>query len=431
MTKLSTLSTASLNEQGGVEYSLSKIDNEPHSASLPKKCFVGESVSQRLAQAHESQYPLYCLSKPLLNVLSDLPSQIEQLESVEILRSWLIHEITLFSQLCEQLNIPWRKMTIARYCLCTALDEAIHTTEWGINSGWSQQNLLNYFEEDNDGGNKFFLLAGRLAMNPSDYAEVLILMLHILNLGFEGRYSIQQDGQQQLTDIRQQLYSLLVPYMGSTENSIYTDYRPLNLPRQRGKFISLRGSALLSLIAIVVVYGAYRLQQHYGLSQLSYTASQLSGHLTLTPSRRTVVTLPDLLKTDIEQGRITIERVEQGYHLRLVDSEMFASGSAKLLPRHYSVIERIGQATKRLNGQVKLIGHSDSQPISYLKKTSNQQLSLQRAEEVARIFYRYGFTDSQIQRVGAGEHQPLTANLNIGQRNQNRRVEFFITLQGN
>ncbi|MBT0729782.1 type IVB secretion system protein IcmH/DotU [Rosenbergiella nectarea] len=428
MTKLETFSTTSLNEQGSAEYSLNTIDSELQSASLPKKHFVGESVAQRLSQARDNQHPLYCLAKPLLNVLSDIPLRVEHIDSVDILRSWLIYEVTLFSQLCEQLNIPWRKMTIARYCLCTALDEAIHTTEWGMSSGWSQQNLLNYFEEDNDGGNKFFLLAGRLAMNPTDYKDVLILMLHILNLGFEGRYSIQQDGKQQLTQIRQQLYTLLMPYLAGTKTAVFTDYRPPEWPIERGKFVSLRGGALLSLMLVAATYGAYRLQLNYRLSQLTHTAMQLSHHLSLAPMQHSVMTLPILLKTDIEQGRLTIEQVAEGYHVKVVDSAMFASGSTQLLAHHYSVIERIAQATQQLGGVVTLIGHSDSQPIRSKKNTSNQQLSLQRADEVARIFYRYGFTDSQLQRVGAGEHQPLTANLNLAQRNQNRRVEFFITL---
>ena len=424
MTTLETLSTTSLNEQASAGRSLNKSDHEQKSASLPQKHFVGESMSQRLSKARDNQYPLYYLAKPLLNVLSDIPLRIEHSESVDILRSWLMYEVTLFSQLCEQLNIPWRKMTIARYCLCTALDEAIHTTEWGISSGWSQQNLLNYFEEDNDGGNKFFLLAGRLAMNPTDYSDVLRLMLHILNLGFEGRYSIQQEGKQQLTQIRQQLYSLLTPYLGAIDTAVSTDYRPLVLPIERSKFMSLRGSALLSLILVVTTYGVYRLQLNYGLSQLTHTATQLSSHLSLTPMQYSVMTLPLLLKTDIEQGILTIDKGGEGYHVKLVDSAMFASGNTKLLLHHHAVIERIAQATQQLGGTVTVIGHSDSQPIRIKKNTTNQQLSLQRADEVARIFYRYGFTASQIQRVGAGEHQPLIAN----QRNQNRRVEFFITL---
>lgn len=426
MTKLESLSTASLNTSGRVTTTLDTIDNGIENITLTKRHFIGETVSQRLAQVQTSQFPLYRLAKPLLNVLSELPSKIDPLTPVETLRSWLIYEVTLFSQLCEQVNIPWRKMTIVRYCLCTAMDEAIHTTEWGIKSGWSQQNLLNYFEEDNDGGNKFFLLAGRLAMNPTEYADVLRVMLHCLNLGFEGRYSIQQEGKQQLTQIRQQLYRLLEPYL-EPPTTLFTDSPRLAQPTQLRQRLSRRGASLLSLLFVMGLYTAYRLPLDYRLSQLTNTALRLSDHQQWQPIQQAALTLPQLLKTDIEQGKLTVERLTQGDLVKVVDSAMFASGSAKLLAQHHALIARLAQAVKTLDGKVTLIGHSDSQPIKSQKNTSNQQLSLQRAEEVAQIFYHHGFTDSQLQPVGAGERQPLTANLNAAQRNQNRRVEFFIT----
>jgi len=427
MTKLETLSHASLNASDNIKTSLETVDNGLENVTLTTKHFIGEAVSQRLAQVQASQYPLYSLAKPLLNVLSELPSQIDPLTSVETLRSWLIYEVTLFSQLCEQLNIPWRKMVIVRYCLCTALDEAIHTTEWGINSGWSQQNLLNHFEEDNDGGNKFFLLAGRLAMNPAEYTDVLRVMLHSLNLGFEGRYSIQQEGKHQLTQIRQQLYKLLEPYLEYPTPPLCTDSPRFAQSTQLRQRLSRRGAGLLSLVLVMGLYGAYRLPLDYRLSQLTTTALHLTDHLQWPPMQQAVLTLPQLLKTDIEQGKLTVERLTQGDLVKLVDSAMFASGSAKLFTHHDALIVRLAQAVKALNGKVTLIGHSDSQPIKSLKNTSNQQLSLQRAEHVAQIFYRHGFTNSQLQPVGVGERQPLTANFNATQRNQNRRVEFFIT----
>ena len=428
MTKLAALSTTSLTESTSEQALPNKADSDLNSLPFLKKQFIGESIAQRLAHAQATQHPLFSLAKPLLNVLSDIPSRIEQLESVEILRSWLIYELTLFSQLCEQLSIPWRKMTITRYCLCTALDEAIHTTEWGIASGWSQQNLLNYFEEDNDGGNKFFLLAGRLAMDPREYAEVLRVMLHSLNLGFEGRYSIQPEGNQHLTQIRHQLYTLLQPYTAPAQTTVWSAYSPPVLPKRR-TFISLRGAALLCLALVTTVYGTYRLLLDYRLTQLTQTALQLTDHIRLPPLPRTALTLPQLLKTDIEQGRLTVDDATQGYRVKLADSAMFASGSAKLLAHHTPVIERIAQATQQLKGSVTLVGHSDSQPVRFGKKSANQQLSLQRAEEVAQLFYRYGFTASQIKVVGVGSRQPLTAHSNIAQRKQNRRVEFFVTLQ--
>ncbi|WP_241576490.1 type IVB secretion system protein IcmH/DotU [Rosenbergiella collisarenosi] len=426
MTKLDTLSTRLLHDGPPAAHCAGDLSARTGSSSVPHQYFIGESASQRLAQARGSHYPLLHLAKPLLAVLSEVPARGEYAESVDVLRSWLIYEISLFAQLCEQLDIPWRKMTIARYCLCTALDEAIHTTEWGINSGWAQQNLLNYFEEDNDGGNKFFLLAGRLAMNPTEYAEVLLIMLHSLNLGFTGRYSIQQDGAQQLAQIRQQLYTLLVPFIPRSEAAIVTVYSSPPLVDVK-KRLSLRGCSVLALLVVAATFGAYRLQLHLSLSQLTEDAVQLSQYLAVPATTVVLPTLPVLMKRDIDQGRLVIENSEQGYRVKVIGGPMFASGSATLSTEYQAVLQRLAQAVKQLGGSVTLIGHSDSQPIRTQKKLSNQQLSLQRADNVAQLFYPYGFTDRQLKRVGVGEQQPLAPDSSIAQRNQNRRVEFIVT----
>ncbi|WP_016682516.1 DotU/TssL family secretion system protein, partial [Yersinia pestis] len=109
-------------------------------------------------------------AQPLLRALSEMPAHIGDVSQVHILKQSLKNEITLFSVVCDEADISWKKMAIVRYCLCTALDEAAHTMSWGMMAGWSQSNLLNHFEGDNDGGNKFFLLVGRLSMSPHEYA---------------------------------------------------------------------------------------------------------------------------------------------------------------------------------------------------------------------------------------------------------------------
>lgn len=146
-----------------------------------------ESIQQRVAKVRAAQIPLLEAALPLLRALSEMPETIPVIADVELLKDILRHEITLFSVVCDEADIPWKKMAIVRYCLCTALDEAAHGTSWGLQSGWSQSNLLNHFEGDNDGGNKFFLLVGRLSASPHEFPDVLEIMLHILGLGFEGR----------------------------------------------------------------------------------------------------------------------------------------------------------------------------------------------------------------------------------------------------
>ncbi|MEB8681275.1 type IVB secretion system protein IcmH/DotU [Cronobacter malonaticus] len=206
-------------------------DKENTSALRYNARIKSESIQQRVAKVRAAQTPLLEAALPLLRALSEMPETIPAVRDVELLKDVLKHEITLFGVVCDEADIPWKKMAIVRYCLCTALDEAAHGTSWGLQSGWSQSNLLNHFEGDNDGGNKFFLLVGRLSASPHEFPDVLEIMLHILGLGFEGRYSIVEDGERQLTRIRQRLLTLIqsTPTETPTETPTDTETAPPNL----------------------------------------------------------------------------------------------------------------------------------------------------------------------------------------------------------
>ncbi|PVF10379.1 type VI secretion system protein TssL, partial [Yersinia pestis] len=78
------------------------------------------------------------------------------------------------------------------------------------------------------------------------YADGLEVLLRILGLGFEGRYSIIEDGDRQLTKIRQGLLTLLQ----STRDTIPPALSPHGLiahqnRRRRGIFVPVRVSMLL------------------------------------------------------------------------------------------------------------------------------------------------------------------------------------------
>lgn len=398
-------------------------------AAIAENVYTKESLAQRLNQARKSTNPLYHAAQPLLRTLSEVPSSVEHLESVDTLNTWLKREVAFFTQLCEQLDIPWRKMAIVRYCLCTALDEAIHTTTWGVESGWSQHNLLNYFEEDNDGGNKFFLLTGRLAMSPAEYHDVLFILLHILNLGFEGRYSIQQDGQQQLVQIRQQLYQLVMAHSPSFPKRLsphgILDFPPRTAPPKR---LSARITILLFLLLTVGCFMFYRFQLKQQVAGLEARLLLLTQQLTISPLPRLTLTLPMLLQQEIEADLIALEPIENGFRIRLLTDIVFPSGSSEPVVQQQPIIERIANAVQQVNATITVEGHSDSQPFQRKKQTTNQQLSLQRASTVARYFRAAGVDNKKIHVTGVGDSQPLVPNLTQQQRDKNRRVEFVVTL---
>lgn len=396
---------------------------KPQNDLLPK----GESVQQRVAKVNAATIPLLEAAQPLLRALSEMPDEISDPEHADLLKSLLKSEITLFGVVCDEANIPWKKMAIARYCLCTALDEAAHATGWGLAAGWSQSNLLNHFEGDNDGGNKFFLLLGRLSVSPHEYADVLNILLRILSLGLEGRYSIVDEGDRQLTKIRQRLLILLQ----STRDNVPTTLSPNGLIAQNEIsknhfFVPVRTMLLLGtlLVSATFIWCKY---------QLATTASGLEERIVALQRLKPVPTTPArlrlavLLKEEIQKNLVSVDETQSQSKVIFNSDSMFQTGSAQVRPESIPVLQRVAKEVVRVKGRVVIVGHTDSVPIHKPDIPNNQILSEIRAKDVAQILIEQGVPASSVQIKGAGDSQPVSANNDLKGRAQNRRVEIFVT----
>jgi type VI secretion system protein ImpK len=85
---------------------------------------------ERLNAVEQSRNPLLEAARVLLRALADMPDDLEVDETL-LLRDLLEQEVRVFQKLCEEANIRRDHMIGARYCLCTALDEAATQTAWG------------------------------------------------------------------------------------------------------------------------------------------------------------------------------------------------------------------------------------------------------------------------------------------------------------
>ncbi|ELY4482429.1 type VI secretion system protein TssL, long form [Cronobacter turicensis] len=387
-----------------------------------------ESIQQRVAKVRAAQIPLLEAALPLLRALSEMPESIPAVRDVESLKDILKHEITVFGVVCDEADIPWKKMAIVRYCLCTALDEAAHATRWGIQSGWSQSNLLNHFEGDNDGGNKFFLLVGRLSASPHEFPDVLEIMLHILGLGFEGRYSIIDDGERQLTRIRQRLLTLIQ----STRETLPPALSPHaycdgHASRRQVFFLPVRVSlAVCSFLVVALFLGC---KYYLSMPQESFRQQLLAmQRLPVTeprPAER--LRLAVLLKEEIARHWVSVDESPRESRVIFHGDSMFSSGAAIVRPDRVDIIRRVAAEVQRVDGAVVIIGHTDSTPIRSGAFASNQALSEKRAEAVAAYFLAQGIAPEKITPKGAGDTQPIASNHDEKGRSQNRRVEIFVT----
>lgn len=130
------------------------------------------------------------------------------------------------------------------YFFCTFIDEMVMARPWGIES-WAQHTLLVRFHNETWGGEKCFQLINRLLLEPLRYRDLLEFIHLCLCLGFQGRYRMtvqyQEERERILRLIHQKLLSV---------NTVSAMERPVLLQNT------------------VVHYGAVTPAKKYGLRNL-------------------------------------------------------------------------------------------------------------------------------------------------------------------
>ena len=150
-----------------------------------------EDEPTRLAAVLGHRNALLEAGRVLLRALVDMSALIDTGHDAR-LRDLLLEEVRVFERLCVRANIRVDHRIGARYCLCTALDEAAmrELAARGDASGsaaWASDALTQRIGEDNQGGLKVYALTLRLLDDAGDHWPLLELIYRIFSLGFEGR----------------------------------------------------------------------------------------------------------------------------------------------------------------------------------------------------------------------------------------------------
>lgn len=384
----------------------------------------------RLAQVLAARNPFLAAASPLLRALADMPESLDG-NGVKGLRTLLEEEVKAFTRVCDQANLRREHTLALRYALCTALDEAASVQSWGGGLGdqtgpWSEHALLQTFHQEGDGGNKVFLLIGRLAANPQEHLAVLEVMLHILGLGFMGHYRTQTDGHRMVETIRNRLYTLV---MGARE-PIARELSPHWHGVAPGKFRLLRSipvwvTASLLTLALLGLFGWYKYQL-VTETQIVEKRIRDIGKQMPVPQR---LRLKELLATEIAAGRVNVEEDDRQSKVTFRGDDMFLPGASQVNPRMDPMLDKTAAGINEVSGSVEVIGHTDNQPIKTREFPDNQILSDKRAQAVAGLLRQKGIDASRLTTLGEGATQPVADNATVAGRSRNRRVEILVKSQ--
>jgi type VI secretion system protein ImpK len=135
--------------------------------------------------------------------------------------------------------------------------------------------------------------------------------------------------------------------------------------------------------------------------------------------------LKQLLRDEESRGVLTVTERSNASIVTLPSGDLFASGSATPNPAYDATILRIAAALNQLPGRVRVIGHTDDQPLRSARFADNFELSRERAMSVVRVLQRAINNPARLTAIGLGPSQPaFTPASDPANRARNRRVEI-------
>ncbi|MCD5975650.1 DotU family type VI secretion system protein [Pseudomonas quasicaspiana] len=381
--------------------------------------------------------PLESAAGPLLALLTRLRSTIAH-PAPASLRAQLLGYLRQFEQDAEAAGIARNEVLLARYALCTALDEAVLSTPWGSTSEWGKQSLLITVHNEAWGGEKVFQLLEHCLQSPRERLYLLELLYLCMCLGFEGRYRVMNDGRSQMDALRERTSAAIRSARGEYERELSPHWRGLSVARDRlSQFMPPWVGVAIGVALLLLLLFGLRLKLASDAEPVFKNIHAL-GEIPVQAIDRPVVQpklverprLAGFLADEIKAGRVSVEDAVDRSVVTIRGDELFASASASIVDDYQPLMLRIADAIRNVKGQVRVTGHSDNRPIATLRFPSNWALSQARAEQVLQILAAKTGQPQRFTAEGRSDTEPLAPNNTSEGRAKNRRVEITVLAEG-
>lgn len=114
----------------------------------------------------------------------------------------------------------------------------------------------------------------------------------------------------------------------------------------------------------------------------------------------------------------------------LPDTALFAPGESEVTDEAKETLRILSEELSKMNGGIRVEGHTDSTPISNQRFKSNWELSTTRASSVLSILINFGVKPHRLSASGYGGFRPIADNKTREGRSRNRRVDLVIERNG-
>ncbi len=175
------------------------------------------------------------------------------------LRQNLIQAIKNFDQQFYQAQINTKLLLPSRYVLCTVVDEFAMLSQWGQQSEWNKNSLLSIFHKEVWGGEKIFIILEKLRENGPENLYILELIYICLNLGFEGKFRVLDDGKNQIAQLKNSLYQQIKQQRGNIDKELSPSWRGVHNISTTSRIIPTWVVAAITGVSLLLVFSLYSL----------------------------------------------------------------------------------------------------------------------------------------------------------------------------
>ncbi len=198
--------------------------------------------------------PLVAAAASLFTAVAELRT-LASSPDVYALYQELTHEIKAFETQAQSQGYRSEIILVARYILCTTLDETILNTGWGKVGDWHK--LLITFHGEDWGGERFFLILERLSADVALHIDILEFIYLCLNLGYMGKYQVIANSHVELEDLTDNLYQTIRWQRGEIKKELLLQGNNLTSAKEKKPPISLLLLVILTFTVSLTIYAIF------------------------------------------------------------------------------------------------------------------------------------------------------------------------------
>ncbi len=212
----------------------------------------------QLRGSNEHNHFIDCAT-PLIGLILRAKKQKNPHRDLHHLYQQCVDEITSIEYELLEAGQETATVIAYRYILCTFIDEAIMSTEWGASSSWMSKSLLVHFHNESWGGEKIYLIIKKLEQDFEKYFNLLEFVFICLCLGFQGRFKVLAYHEQKKHEaIVHGLYDKLRLYRKQQTGSLISPYENIIPKKYSFDQIITPKKVILSVLCITfIIYLIY------------------------------------------------------------------------------------------------------------------------------------------------------------------------------